>query len=118
MMKTKVQEIKRVGIVSADPLRVVGLQAILEDRPLANGSRLQVVPMSAPHALRTPGLEVVVIDAGAAEYLFALIEGFRRDRPKLRLLVLGSESDQGHVEMVIAAGARGYLHHSASEVEI
>jgi DNA-binding NarL/FixJ family response regulator len=112
-MKSTGSRQKRVGIVSADPLRVVGIQAILEE-----STEFEVIALSAPSALQAPGLEVVVIDSGATDYLFPLIDGFRSGRPNIRLMVMGSETDLELIEQVIAAGARGYLHHAASESEV
>jgi DNA-binding NarL/FixJ family response regulator len=113
MMKEGLQEPLRVGIVSADPLRVVGLQVIL-----AGGDRFEGVPLTAPGALQTPGIELVLIDSGATEHLFQLIAEFRSERPNARLLIMGAQSGPEHIERVIAAGARGYLTHRASEEEL
>ncbi len=107
----------RIGVVSTDPLRVVGLKTILEEGDETAGM-VEVIALSQPSALQTDGLEVVLIDAGATEFLLQLIMGFRRDRPKLRLLVLGPASDDHFVEQVIVAGARGFLSYTASESEI
>jgi DNA-binding NarL/FixJ family response regulator len=112
MMKEGLQEPLRVGIVSADPLRVVGLQVIL-----AGGDRFEGVPLTAPGALQTPGIELV-LDSGATEHLFQLIAEFRSERPNARLLIMGAQSGPEHIERVIAAGARGYLTHRASEEEL
>jgi DNA-binding NarL/FixJ family response regulator len=99
--------------VSADPLRVVGLQAILEGE-----AGLAVLPLTAPGALQTAGLELVLIDSGATEHVFELIADFRSGRPALRLLIMGPDAGPEHIERVIGAGARGYLAHRASEEEL
>ena len=104
---------KRVGVVSADPLRVLGLAAILEE-----STNFEAIALAGPSALRAEGLGLVLIDEGATEYLFELIAGFRRERPNLRLMVMGPEPRQEHVEQVIAAGARGYFSYCATEHEV
>jgi DNA-binding NarL/FixJ family response regulator len=113
MSEQRTNNRKRVGVVSTDPLRVLGLTSILEE-----GSNFEAIPLTGPGALKTEGLGIVLIDESATEYLFELIEGFRRERPNLRLMVMGPEPNQEHVEQVIAAGARGYLSYSASEHEV
>ena len=117
-MQSRAFERKRIGIVSTDPLRVVGLQAILEDGAATSRAQFEVISLATPNSLRTPGLHIVLIDGGASDHLLHLIASFRRDRPKLRLLVMGPNADQQQIERVIAGGARGYLSHSASEEEI
>jgi DNA-binding NarL/FixJ family response regulator len=113
MIEQRTNSRKRVGIVSTDPLRVLGLTSILEA-----SSNFEAIPLTGPSALKTLGLGIVLIDECATDYLFELIEGFRRERPNLRLVVMGPEPAQEHVERVIAAGARGYLSYAASEGEV
>jgi DNA-binding NarL/FixJ family response regulator len=102
-----------VGVVGTDELRVAGLRALLED-----DGRFRVGLVGEPKALDQANLEVVIVDAGATLHLFELLAEFRRLRPLLRVLVLGSETDLEYVERVIAAGARGYLSHKASANEL
>ncbi len=113
MSEQRTNSRKRVGVVSADPLRVLGLTAILEE-----GTAFEAIPLKDPIALKTEGLGIVLIDESATEYLFELIAGFRRERPNLRLVVMGPEPRPDHIEQVIAAGARGYLGYAASENEV
>jgi DNA-binding NarL/FixJ family response regulator len=103
----------RVGIVSSDPLRVMGLQTIL-----AEETGYEVVPLTVPSALNTAGLEIVLLDFGSTAYLLELVAEFQRERPKIRLLILGPGSDSDVIERVIDAGARGYLSHRAKEEEL
>ncbi len=113
MSEQRTNSRKRVGIVSTDPLRVLGLTSILEE-----STNFEAISLTGPSALKTLGLGIVLIDESATEYLFELIEGFRRERPNLRLVVMGPEPTQERVERVIAAGARGYLSYAASEGEV
>ncbi len=100
----------RVGVVCSDPLRVLGLGAILN-------SEFDVLPMTAPDALTQDGLAMVLIDAPEDD-LFSMMAAFRRGRPALRLIVLGSRMDPPFVQKVVASGAKGYLHYTASEREV
>jgi DNA-binding NarL/FixJ family response regulator len=103
----------RLGLVSVDPLRLVGLQAILVDRV-----EFEVIPLSVPRALDTSGLQVVMIDADVTEHLFELLAAFRRDRPKIKLMVVGPETEFDYIGRVIGAGAKGYLGYRSSESEL
>jgi DNA-binding NarL/FixJ family response regulator len=103
----------RLGIVCADPLRVLGLEAILGDRP-----DIKLVPLSGVGELHGASLSSVVIDAGSTDHLFELLETFWRARPDLKLIVIGMEEDHAYIQKVIGAGAKGYLSQTATEAEI
>jgi DNA-binding NarL/FixJ family response regulator len=100
----------RIGVVSADALRVEGLCAVLD-------STYDLVHLSAPETLREDDLAMVLIDT-REEDLLAMISAFRRARPGLRLIVLSGRAEPQHIQRVVASGAKGYLLHTASAREI
>lgn len=104
---------ERVGVVATDPLRVLGLKTIF-----SASAKLEIVHLSIPGALNDANLSLVLIDAECTTHLFELIAAFRRARPQLKLMVLGGDSSQEHIERVIGAGAKGYLPLTAPEEEI
>ncbi len=100
----------RIGVVSGDALRVEGLRVILADV-------CDLLPLTAPDTLRTDDLGMVMIDSPEDD-LFQLMAAYRRARPGLRLMVLGSRTEAAFVQKVVASGAKGYLLHTASAREI
>ena len=106
-------ERRRIGLVATDPLRTLGLQAIL-----AADDGLELVPLSVPGNSDLAGFELVVIDAGCTDHLFELLAGFRQRYPRLKIIVMGMETEHGYIQRVIGAGAKGYLTHLAKESEI
>jgi len=120
-MKDKQKDIKvkktkgslRLGLVAADPIRILGLQTIFPD-----GGPVEVVPLSVPGALEASGVSLILIDSACTDHIFELLATFRRTRPRFRLIVLGLEEDHDHIQRIIGAGAKGYLAHSAKEREI
>jgi DNA-binding NarL/FixJ family response regulator len=102
----------RLGLVATDPMRVLGLQTILEDTPY------QVVQLSVPGALKDVSLSLVLIDSECTGHPFQLISTFRQVRPQLKLIVLGTGSEPEHIQRVIGAGAKGYLEFGAKESEL
>jgi DNA-binding NarL/FixJ family response regulator len=100
----------RIGVVSSDALRIEGLRAILE-------GTCDIVHMTAPETLRDNDLAMVLIDVPEDD-LPALMSTLRRARPGLRLMVLGTRSDPGFIQKVVASGAKGYLLHTANQREI
>ena len=103
----------RIGVVATDPLRIAGLKAIFDDL-----SGFEIVHLSIPGALDDAGLSLVIVDSGCTTHLFELISTFRKARPQLRLVVLGSDISPEYIERVIGAGAKGYLPITAQEGEV
>ena len=104
---------QRVGLVASDPLRILGLEVILSEEVSAD-----VVPLTLSGALHSFELSLILIDADNAPQLFEQLATFRRQRPDLRVIVLGRENDQDFIQRVIGAGAKGYLSHDAKESDI
>ena len=102
-----------VGIVTTDPLRLLGLQEIFA----AHGFQ-EAISLSGPGALKAHQFPLVVIDAACTEHLFELLATFRSTRPKLKVMVIGLSEDFSYIEHVIGSGAKGYLTHAARESEI
>ena len=104
---------RRIGLVATDPLRTLGLQAIL-----AANAGLELVPVSVPGNSDLAGFALVVIDAGCTDHLFELLASFRQRYPRLKVIVMGMETQLEYIQRVIGAGAKGYLTHLAKESEI
>lgn len=112
-MTQRANELQRFGVVSADPLRFLGLQTMF---PEETGIELVALDQATMQAVKR--LTLVVIDASCTELLFELIAAFQKAQPLVRLLVVGLGDEPEYVERVIGAGAKGYLTHGASEAEI
>lgn len=104
---------QRVGLVATEPLRILGLQVILSEQADA-----RVVPLTVRGALHSLELSMLLLDSDSSPQLFDLLATFRRQRPDLRVIVLGRAEDQEFVQRVIGAGAKGYLPHDAKESDI
>jgi DNA-binding NarL/FixJ family response regulator len=103
----------RIGVVATDPLRVLGLKVIFSE-----SMQTEIVHLSIPGALDDANLCLVLIDAECTTHLLELIATFRKVRPSLNLIVLGSENAPEYIQSVIGSGAKGYLTLSAKESEI
>src|ERR1700748_1970799 len=103
----------RLGLVAADPLRILGLQTGLEQSGSGGG-----VALSVPGALQAEALTLVLIDAHCTDHLFELIASFRRSRPQTRLMVMGSNANLDYVQRIIGAGAKASLFETARSEEI
>ncbi len=105
--------VDRVGVVTTDQLRVLGLKAIFSE-----ATQLEIVHLSIPGAIDDANLCLVLIDAECTTHLFELIATFRQARPLLNLIVLGNDTSPEFIERVIGTGAKGYLALTAKESEI
>lgn len=104
----------RIGVVASDPLRLVGMEAILSELP-----GMVAVPLEMEKVGSAGDLAVLMLEARTgAEALPELVARLRRDRPTLRIIVVGEGLDPQMIEAVIGAGAKGYLSETASESEI
>ncbi|WP_433971749.1 LuxR C-terminal-related transcriptional regulator [Tunturiibacter lichenicola] len=107
----------RVGLVAADPMRILGLQTIFSQSE-GEGGPVEIVPLSVPGALDASGVSLILIDSGCTDHIFELLATFQRTRPRLRVIVIGLEEDHEHIQRIIGAGAKGYLAQSANEREV
>ena len=104
----------KIGLVASDPLRLVGMEAILSDLP-----GMEAVPLELDQLSSTTGLAVLILEArSGGDALQELISRLRREHPQLRIVVVGESLDPILIEQVIGAGAKGYLAETASEAEI
>jgi DNA-binding NarL/FixJ family response regulator len=102
-----------VGVVARDPLRLAGLQSILESCP---GIASRAVRFE--EAIAADDLGIVLLDSACVGNLPEALMRFRRERQDVRVIVLGSGLGPNQVQAIIAAGAKGYLSSAADEDEI
>ncbi len=104
----------RVGIATTDPLRSLGLETILSEKEAA-----ETVVCDLRAALADAELSALLLDDHfGGEDVIATVTRLRRERPDLKLIVLGEAPDFAYIEEVVGAGARGYLLETTTEAEI
>jgi DNA-binding NarL/FixJ family response regulator len=103
----------RVGIVALDPLRLAGLEAILEE-----SACLLSRAVDLDEAIAAENLVAVLLDSSCLPDLPEALARLRHQRPEVKVVVLGGDADSDHIQAMLAAGAKGYLPGTASESEI
>lgn len=99
----------RIGILTAEPIRVAGLVSIF-DLPATEGqARLEPVVSTLAELTAQDTLKYVVIDLHATDGALDQLEAVRRARPEMRSIVIGPEGDDELILNAITAGARAYL---------
>jgi DNA-binding NarL/FixJ family response regulator len=110
----KSSNVAQIGIVAGDPLRSVGLLAILEDMPM-----LSALALDWDTAFESDDLAAMLIDVRLSlSDLIETIQRLRRERPEMKIIAMGALLEASQVQAVIGAGAKGYLAETASEGEI
>jgi len=99
----------RVGVLTDEPIRNQGLASIFEYRPSKGYARLSPVFGSIEELLSDPTLGFLVVDLHALASAAETMAVIRRERPGIRLIVIGPEGNDGLVMKAILAGARAYL---------
>jgi DNA-binding NarL/FixJ family response regulator len=118
----------RVGVIAADPLRSIGLLAILEETVLVDAVSLgmsedrEIQRLDARHGVPSSdpaNFDALLLDTRMPlDELSDMISRVRRDYNGLKVVVMGAQIDPEYVQSVIGAGAKGYLAETASEGEI
>lgn len=113
-MKTKTHEkaVIKLAVLESDPLRFIGLRALLES---AKDLDLVSVPLGETDQLLKQ--DVVLLPERGGANAFDVIDELRARRPDVRIVLLGSAVDDERVVRAVTGGARGYLHENASAEE-
>jgi len=103
----------RVGVVAADPLRQLGLIAILQE------FGLDALPLNLHGVAADKKLAALLIDVhSCGNSLADVIARLRADRNDVKIIVVGQSIEPEFIQSMIGAGARGYLTETSSEKEI
>jgi len=103
----------RIGLIDFEPLRVAGFESVFDS--VAN---IEVVPTNLAGALANEELEMVLLGLHNPVASFELLARLKAARPKLKLIVMGSESDEETIISAIGAGAKGYLEETAMPEQV
>jgi DNA-binding NarL/FixJ family response regulator len=102
-----------IGLLDFEPLRVAGFESVCE--PL---SHVTVVPTTLSEALAGSELDMVMLGLHNPQESFDLLARLKATQPHLKLIVMGTESDEETIIGAIAAGAKGYLDETATPEQV
>jgi len=114
-MKSKISNSEhiKVAVVESDPLRWVGLRSLLEP-----DSDLELVSVAIGDLAALANKDVVIVMQQNGVNEIDLIDGLRLLRPEVRVLVMGTETEDEAALKVLAGGAKGYVNEAASASEL
>lgn len=106
----------RVSALELEPMRSLGLQTIFE-----KSASIELIVDSSPEQAsgwRDPTIQVAIVGMQLGTGTQKLIESIRSERPDLPLLVISPAAGDEAVLNVLSAGARGYLHDTATAAQL
>ncbi|MGC2108763.1 MAG: response regulator transcription factor [Candidatus Korobacteraceae bacterium] len=112
-MKTSSKNIIRVSVIESDPVRFVGVRAIIDAEP-----DMQVRSATVAALLHSPNEDVILIPVGKSSAFQAAMAALKVVRPDVRIIVTGAGSRDEDVLRAISAGAKGYVPEEASPEEL
>jgi DNA-binding NarL/FixJ family response regulator len=99
-----------IGLVSDEPLRLMGLASIFEQPASEGVAPLVPIPGTVENLLTQFHLKYLVLHLESITEGLRTLESIRRVRPSLMVIVIGPEGDDELVIRAISAGARGFLY--------
>jgi DNA-binding NarL/FixJ family response regulator len=103
----------KIGLLDFEPLRVAGFESVCEGLP-----HIAVVPTNLAVALSDPELDMVLLGLHDLDASFDLLARIKAAQPRLKMIVMGAETDEETIINAIAAGAKGYLEETASPEQV
>jgi DNA-binding NarL/FixJ family response regulator len=103
----------RIGLIDFEPLRVAGFETVFGD-----DADVEVAATDAARALAGDEFELLILGLQNPSESFELLARLKAARPKLKLVVMGAETDEETIISAIAAGAKGYLEETATPEQL
>lgn len=110
-MKTARRPI-HVSVLESDPVRFLGLRAIVSSEPdivLRSGTVVSV--------LEGPEHEMVLMTTNRGPAFYASMSALKAARPGICIIVTGPGSDEDDILRAVTSGAKGYVSEEASATE-
>jgi DNA-binding NarL/FixJ family response regulator len=98
-----------VAIVEGDPLRAIGLRAQMDGE-----LDVQVVCTDLEGLVVLDQVSVALVASHNESEIIELIAAIRERRPDVKILVVGSKTDEARILNVLLEGARGYVNETSS----
>lgn len=103
----------RIGLIDFEPLRVAGFECVFD-----GVSEVDVIATDIASAMADESFDLVLLGLHHPLASFELLARLKAEQPRLKLIVMGSESDDETIISAIAAGAKGYLEETATPEQV
>lgn len=102
----------RVAVVESDPVRYVGLRAIL-----ASESDIQVRAATVRSVVQAHHDDIIVLAVDRGTVFLNAMATLKSQRPDIRIIVTGPDNRDEDILRAVSAGAKGYVGEEASPAE-
>jgi len=102
----------RVSVLESDPLRFVGLRALL-----GSGAEFHVRSSTVPTILKALDDDVILMTRSRGAAFYSSMTALKSVRPGVRIIVTGPGGSDEDILRAITAGAKGYIPDDASPAE-
>jgi DNA-binding NarL/FixJ family response regulator len=102
----------RVAVVESDPLRFVGLRALLDPE-----QDFELTSVSMAEIANHQDIDVALVRDHVGGSLFEIMDSVRDVQPGWRVVVTGLDVDDETILNALAAGAKGYINEAAPAAE-
>lgn len=103
----------KIGLLDFEPLRVAGFESICEPLP-----HVVIVSTTLSKALEDSSLDMIILGLHNPAKSFDLLARLKAAQPRLKMIVMGSDTDEETIISAIAAGAKGYLEETANPEQV
>jgi DNA-binding NarL/FixJ family response regulator len=102
----------RIAVVESDPLRFVGFRAVFHAE-----RDFELISSSLSDVTTQLGVDLVLLGDRPAQNLIDVMSTMKAARPNLRIIVIGSGTEDEAILKAIAFGAKGYVDAAASPAD-
>lgn len=103
-----------IGLLDFEPLRVAGFEVVCEAMP-----HVRIISTTLEDALTdNPNFDMIMLGLQDPVASFDLLARLRAAHPAMKLIVMGAEAGEDTIIDAIAAGAKGYLEHTATPEQV
>jgi len=103
----------RIAVLNSDPLRLIGLRALLDSQ-----TDFELISLSDTDIVDHTDIKVALLGNHCGDRLFDVMDRLRSKRPDLNILVTGASPDDRTIMMALASGARAYVNEAAPAQEL
>jgi len=110
--KSSREPLIRIAVLQGDPLRLIGLRALLESE-----KDFELATVAVDDICALAQHDVVLAPEPCGANMFELIEKLKTQRPDVCVIIIGSGTSDEAVLDAISVGAKGYIHDDAAATE-
>ena len=103
----------KIGLLDFEPLRVAGFESVCESLP-----HVAIVSVDLAGALLDRSLAMVMLGLHDPAASFEALAKLKAAQPRLKMILMGAETDEETIISAIAAGAKGYLEETATPEQV